>query len=357
MHNSLRSIPVDRSWTQRRISRALVAVVAALTMLSCTTAETPTQQMPERLTAVVLPFLTHMPYFIAQREGFFADEGLEVEFLKMSRSQEFMTALAHGDVDVTTGMLAISELNLIASGARVRAVAAMLELSEDSCTFVGVLARRQLYEEGALDDPERVRDLVFDTDLLTPIGYQLDRFLAAMGLAIDELELVNVPPPAAIGAMASGAIDVMNEAEPFLSQHLEAGHAVLWDRTERTTPGYAHSVMLFGPRLLDERPDLGKRFAAAVRRGLARFAEGKTERNLDIVESATGQPREVLERACWPSAPAGAAIDTAAIREYQQWSVARGLLDRVLEDDELVDRRFFPGDDAHVSPVSAEAGR
>jgi hypothetical protein len=33
--------------------------------------------------------------------------------------------------------------------------------------------------------------------------------------------------------------------------------------------------------------------------------------------------------------------DAAVFLGYQQWSVAEGLLDRVLESDELVDHRFM----------------
>lgn len=322
---------------------AAAALALMLPVAACTPApEPPDGEAPERITAVVLPFMTHMPYFIAREEGFFADEGLEVEFVKLGRSQEFMTALANREVDVTTGMLAVNELGMIASGVGVRAVAALLELSPETCTFVGVLARHELAEDGALEDPERIRRLVYDTDLLTPLGYQLDLLLRRRGLGVDDVQRVNLPGPAALGALANASIDALNEAEPFLSQHLESGRAVLWARGEDLTPGFPQSVMMFGPRLLEDRPDLGHRFAAAVLRGIDRFAEGKTPRNMEIVATATGQPPEVLERACWPRAPEGAVLDTTALTDYQEWSAARGLIGRVLEDDEFVDGRFFP---------------
>lgn len=295
----------------------------------------------QRLTAVVLPYLTHVPYHIAQEEGFFGDEGLEVEFLRLGRSQEFMSALASGEVDVTNGMLGLNELNLIASGARVRVVASMHQLDPAGCTFVGVIARKELADSGVLDDPARIRELVFDTDLLTHLGYQVDLLLGRHGLTIDDVEKVNLPPPAAVGAMISGTIDVLSEGEPFLSQHLERGDTVLWAGGPELTPGYLHSVMMFGPDLLDERPDVGLRFAAAMQRAMAQFAEGRTERNMEIAAAATGQGHEVLERACWPVAPAGGQIATPGLRAYQEWSVARGLSDRVLSDEEIIDRRFF----------------
>jgi hypothetical protein len=34
-------------------------------------------------------------------------------------------------------------------------------------------------------------------------------------------------------------------------------------------------------------------------------------------------------------------VDPSVFRGYQEWSVAHGLVDRVLEDDELFDARFI----------------
>jgi NitT/TauT family transport system substrate-binding protein len=330
----------------RRSPRSCVALllIALLAPSSCApTTESVAKPDLDRVTAVVLPFLTHMPYFIAREEGFFADAGLDVEFVRLGRSQEFMTALASGEVDVTNGMLAVNELGMIAAGARVRAVAGMLELSTDTCPFVGVLARRELLEAGALNAPEKLRQLIYDTDLLTPLGYELDLLLQRHGLSVDDVELTNIPPPAAVGALANHVVDVMVEGEPFISQHLAGGAAILWTPAAEVVPGYPHSVMMFGPRLIDERPELGERFASAVLRGLEQFAAGKTARNMEIVQAATGLSREVLEQACWPLAPPGAVLDTTGLRAYQQWSVDRGLLPRVLEDEEFIDRRFFNG--------------
>jgi hypothetical protein len=45
-----------------------------------------------------------------------------------------------------------------------------------------------------------------------------------------------------------------------------------------------------------------------------------------------------------------ARLDPAVFRGYQAWSVAHGLLDRVLEDDELFDLRF-------IDHANAELGR
>ena len=85
----------------------------------------------DHVTAVVLPFLTMLPFYIAQEEGYFTEQRLEVEFLRLQRNHEIMTALARGEVEIAAGMMTVNELSLAAMGARVRMVA---ELGEyDTC--------------------------------------------------------------------------------------------------------------------------------------------------------------------------------------------------------------------------------
>jgi hypothetical protein len=76
---------------------------------------------------------------------------------------------------------------------------------------------------------------------------------------------------------------------------------------------------------------------------------GKTPRNLAIVEQASGLTPEQVAGACWPALSSDGRVDPSAFRGYQEWSVARGLLDRVLSDDELFDHRFVDRANAEVA--------
>jgi NitT/TauT family transport system substrate-binding protein len=282
-----------------------------------------------------------MPFHIAQEEGFFGEAGIAPEFVRVGRSQELMAALARGEVDAVAGLLTVSELNAMATGVRVRVVATLAELDPEECDFLAVIARQGLAESGDLTDPDRIRELVFDTDPLTSLGYQVDVLLQRHGLGIDQVQLVNLPPPAGLDAMQSNSVQVILENEPFLSRHLQAGTSEVWAPVSAITPNYPHSVLIFGERLLDERPDVAERFATALLRGIRQFREGKTERNLEIVDGASGLPPDLVRTACWPVAPQGARANAAALRGYQEWSVSRGLLDRVLDDVDIFDDRFM----------------
>jgi len=330
----------------RRVGIFLVvtAVMAGVTLPAassgCSTRRPADASGRDHVRAVVMPYLTFMPFHIASEEGYFEAQGLDVEFVRLERIQELMTGLALGEVDVAAGMLTINVLNSVAKGARMRIVAALGHLPADGCSFNAIVARRDLIESGALSDPARLRGLRFDADVLLPYGYWLDEAVRPYGLTIDDLTIVNLPESAAVEAVRNGSVDVTLMSEPYLSELAGSPEADIWKPTNQMFPGYQISVMMYGPTLLDERPDVGERFATAMLQAIRQYMEGKTPRNLAIVERASGLGPDEVAAACWPAARADGRVDLDGFHGYQAWAVARGYADRELVAAELVDNRF-----------------
>ncbi len=332
---------------RRPIALGLVWALAA----GACSGSAPSERPRDRVRAIVMPYLTLMPFYIAEEEGFFDEQGLDVEFIRVARNQDIMAALATGDVDVAGGMLTINELNLVLTGARVRMVASLGDLKQDACPSVAVLARRSVAESGALDDPARIRTMRFDVDELVPIGFFADVLLQRFGLGIDDVSRVNMPSPVTLEAFKAGTIDVTVEGEPFVTMLEAAGDAVVWERGDALAPDFEIAMMMYGPTLLDERPDVGDRFAVAILKAIRQYRIGKTARNLTIVEHGTGLAPAVVASACWPVVGPDARIHPDALRGYQEWSVGRGLVGRVLDDDELFDLGFMERANAALGPV------
>jgi len=316
-----------------------MAAVAALA--ACTSAPDSERTAPEHIRAIVLPYMTMAPFHIAAEEGLFAEQNLDVEFITLGRNQEIMTALAQGDVDVAAGMLTVNELSLVASGARIRMVAALGELTPDDCTFTAFVARRDVVESGALSDREAIRRLRFDADLLIPFGYWIDEWLRPIGMTVDDLSIVNLPSPAALEALRNGAIDVTVESEPYLTMYRDMPEATVLTSVGELTPRYVLSLVMYGRRLLDDSPAAGDRLMSALLKAMRQYRLGKTPRNLEIVRSATGLTADQVANACWITMTEHGRLDPGVFLGYQRWSVAHGLVDRVLADDELFDMRFI----------------
>jgi len=298
-------------------------------------------QEPDQVKAVVLPFLSVLPFQIAAEEGYFAEQHLDVEFVRLGRDSEIMTSLARGEVDVASGMLTLGELGEAARGVQVRMVASLSRLEPDGCAFAAVVARREPLESGALRDPERTRRLHFDANVLIPHGYWLDQLLQPLALTVEDLDITDLPPSAGRISMISGATDVSVFSEPDLSMILESDEVGIWERLDKVVPNYDFSLVKYGPTIVERRREVGERFAVAMLKAIRQFNLGKTPRNLELAVGFTGLSRAQVSAACWPRTTDDARIDAAALRGYQEWNVEHGLLDRVLTEDELFDHRFI----------------
>lgn len=330
---------------------AVILLVAglAVTIPACGNEDSESDTGVDRVRAVVLPYLTQAAFHIAAEEGYFAEQNLDVEFIRLGHIQDVLSALARGDVDVASGFVTANVMNSIARGERIRVVAALGHLAPDACAFNAFLARRELLESGALADPDRLRGLRIDIDISMPMGYWFEEMVRPMGLTLDDFEIISLPPPNAVESLISGSIDITNEAEPYLGVLAGSGEASIWRGTNDIVPNYVFSVMMYSSSLLDERPEVGERFAVATLQAIRQFRLGKTPRNLNLVEGFTGLSAEQVAAACWPTGPVDARVDPSTLMGYQEWATARGLMDRVLNEEELVDHRFIDGANARLA--------
>lgn len=62
------------------------------------------------------PHLIWGPLMIAEAEGFFRDEGLDVDLVRAMQVEETLVALVTGDIDVRPGPLHAAFLSAVAQG-------------------------------------------------------------------------------------------------------------------------------------------------------------------------------------------------------------------------------------------------
>src|SRR5688572_32250821 len=113
----------------RARSTLTIPLVGAL-IVACN----PNADKPRELQTVKVArsaFLTNAPIFVGDDAGYFAREGIRLEFVDLaSTSVQSLPALDRGDVDVVSGAVAIGFFNAIAAGTDVRIVRSEEHTSE-----------------------------------------------------------------------------------------------------------------------------------------------------------------------------------------------------------------------------------
>src|SRR5262245_29884192 len=146
-----------------------------------------------KLRVTTVDSLSNAPLFIALAAGYFEEQGLDLELVTFRRSGAALPSVAQGRLDVYTGMLSPSYINLFGRTDDVRVVLVRGRVESDGCSSYSFLARRELVESGALDGPEDLRGLRIGTDRTSASYYVLTRLLASGGLTPDDVETVDVP--------------------------------------------------------------------------------------------------------------------------------------------------------------------
>jgi len=286
---------------------------------------------------VVAPYLSNGPLFIAQEEGYFAEQDLQVRFINLSRTAESIPALSSGRVDVIGGYLSAGFINAIARGARIRFVADKGYIGP-GCTEMGLLARRDL--AGRLNNSAQLKKRRIIVTPVSSSGYYTERILNTIGLSVADMEVHDMPEEIALEAFKKGTIDLQFATEPWISRTVQSGYAFVWKDINEVLPDAEFSILVYGPNLLDRNPDAGKRFMIAYLKGVEQYAQGKTERNIAVMAKSLKLEKEFLKRLCWPCLRKDGYINVEGVLDFNRWAVQKGLAGGLLTKDELWDSRF-----------------
>ena len=326
---------------------ALVLLIAlALILSACGSAEQPTAAPTEEpaapemttLTMNVSNLMSFAPIFIAEAEGYFAEQGFQVEYVQFNRTGDAIPLLITGDLDIYAGSVNSGLLNAVGTDEYVKVVADRGHIApDDQCAYHGVIVRKDLYESGQVTGPADLAGLTISSSNSGASGYLLGKYLEEAGLTFDDIDLNVVPAAGYVDAFETGALDAVVTPELNLTRLLDAGNTVLLAQAQDVVGSSQVSMLAFGRSILENNREAGVRFLAAYLKGVHQYNEGKTDRNLEIIADATGKSVDLLKEACWPAIRDDGAIDYPGVDGFQQWSVEMGQLDAAVSEDQLWD--------------------
>jgi len=294
---------------------------------------------PVQLKVFLAPFLSFRPFSMAVEEGFFAEQGFEIEFVKVSEAMA-LQAMARGEIDVWAGIYTAGYLNAISRGANIRVVAEKGHFAPDGCPSFGLLARKDIAESAKQPDQQLMQGRRFDVKIRSFEEYFLDKFLSQIGLEPDQIEKIVVPPPAQMSALEKRRIDFMVTTEPWLTRIIRSGHGVLWKRVQDVIPDFDYSFVRYGPSILEKNPEAGERFMVAYLKGVRQYNQGKTARNLEIMAKHTRLDKDLLRAACWAQIRNTGQINPQSKLDFQDWALATGLLNNKMPLEKMWEPRF-----------------
>ncbi|MFM9971684.1 MAG: ABC transporter substrate-binding protein [Burkholderiales bacterium] len=232
--------------------------------------EQPTMAQEKRVVKIgVIGILAEAGLYVAAERGFFAQEGLQAEFLKDMYGPDGFPALATGQMDAMGGAFGPELINAVARGINAKVVGGLSSYIPGwDSGFLTV--RKELIDSGKVKDYKDLKGLKVALAPALPnlTDYFAARYLALGGLTLKDVTIVNIPFANMIAGLKTGGVDFAHTSEPMSTLTVGAGVAVKWKPVTSYAPtGLTVAILHFGPSLLEKNPEVGERLMAAYIRG------------------------------------------------------------------------------------------
>ncbi|MGC9348371.1 MAG: ABC transporter substrate-binding protein [Anaerolineae bacterium] len=313
-----------------RIALLLLTLLPFLAAGSQTGCRRPTK--PSTMRFAVLPILDALPVYVAAEEGYFAEEGLDVELIPAASAAERDQLLQADQVDgVITDLVALALYNR--ERTQVVAVRYAMVPTREFPQF------RILGAAGSgRQKPSDLRNVPVGVSEGTVIEYVTDRLLMAEGLDPDDIAALAVPKiPERMALLNSGELQAATLPEPLATLAMEQGARVVADDSQH--PELSASIFAFTADLLEKDPEAVTAFvravdgaSAAINADKTRWATLLAERNL-IPPSLSGTYT-------LPDYPAGGVPSPDQLADVGAWLIQEGRLEVEPIYDEVVDTSY-----------------
>jgi NitT/TauT family transport system substrate-binding protein len=207
------------------------------------------------------------PFFIADKRGYFKDEGLTVKFIRFDSAAKAMAPLGTGELLVASGATSAALYNAVKRGVTLRIVADKAK-NPPGYGFESLLVRKDLHDDGKI---KAVADFKGRKIAISAPGnsedFLVDYALRKAGLTIHDVEPVYLGFPQHISAFSNKGIDVSLSVEPSISSILKAEKAVRFLGVDEFYPQFETAVVFYSEKFIKERPEDAKKFMRAFLRG------------------------------------------------------------------------------------------
>lgn len=341
------------SGSSRLISLSLVAVFMVVVAAACApvppaaptsvAATTPPAQATAAaevaaegasLKLALIPVLDTIPIYIALQNGYFADQGIQVETIPVKSPQERDVLLQTGQVDgVLTDLQSVGLLNKDA--VRVKAVYTSRRPFPEAPLF-RILAS----PKSNIATPADLKGVPIGISSNTIIEYLTDRILAAEGLAaadINKLETGAIT--VRFEQLMNGNIQAAVLPDPLAQGALAAGAKLIADDTKHT--GLSQSVLVFRDATLKARPEVVTKFLTAWEQAVQEVNTNPEQYRAILMEQGR-VPDSIKDSYKMPPFPERGVPSESEVADVTAWLKTKGLVSRDIPYGEMVDAAFLP---------------
>ena len=247
-----------------------------------------TQHSAIKLRVGYLPVTGHAKFFIAKEEGFFQQEGLDVDLIEFANSADGLNALRAGKLDIGA-FGTTAPLVHIAKGAEIRIIGGVM--GEDAAIITTPEKAGSIKSIADLKGKKVATVRLATGDAV--LRGALDQAGVNWKTDLQIFELKN--PPAVLEAVKSGQVDAGVVWGPHDIRAEQQGLKVVI-RSRSLQPGHPCCRLTVNAQDVQERPEVWERFIRAFLRA-EKFAQDNHEKTLDDIGKHLKLDRSLIDQA------------------------------------------------------------
>lgn len=308
--------------------KIILAILLGLLLLTgCKSTE------PKTLKIGVLPITDVVPMYVAQGEGYFADEGIEVELIPVTSGPERDSMIQAVGIDGQLNEILTTLLTNAGNAENVRIVTTARRPFPDTPMFY-VLSS----PNSGITDPKQLKGVEIGISENTVIEYVTDRLLEKAGLSSGEIRFTNIPKiPVRLELLLNDQITAGVLPDPLASLSQLQGAGVVIDDT--SYPEVSLSVISFRAQVLEDRPGTVQAFLRAYDKAVEAINADPQKFQNVLIETA--RVPEVLQgRYELPQFPERELPSESQVVDVVNWALEKGLIKESLSYEQLVDSSF-----------------
>jgi NitT/TauT family transport system substrate-binding protein len=252
----------------------------------------------------VLPIMHVAPLYFAQKEGYFEDEGIELELSTATTSAAIVPSIMAGEVEIGYGNMT-STILARAQGLPIVSIASADSAGTDPQidTNAVIVKADSPYQTAADLEGKRVAVNALQASNYVTVRASADE----LGADSSAYQFVELPFPDMISSLAAGNIDAANVTEPFFTQaRLSNEYRILYYTLNiaGTRPGFVSDSYYTSEPVLQEHGEAVEGFRRAIEKA-KEYATEHPDEMRSTVTDYLDLPAEILPEITLPNWPTG----------------------------------------------------
>lgn len=292
--------------------------------------------------------------YMAAFQGWFRDEGIDLDLIGFDSSTKMIAPLGVGDLDVGGGTVSAGFYNAVSRGIKIRVVADKGSI-KPGYSFAALMVRKDHVDSGRYKSYADLKGMkVAVIGHGTSNSSALNEALKRGGHRFEDAESIELAFPQMIAALRNKAIDAAMMTEPYITGAIDTGVAVKVADYNDFYPNQQTSVLIYSEKFIRERRPTAEKFMRAYVKGLryyygalkdGRIAGDNADKVIDILVKNTGITDPAVYRKLAPSGvdPDGR-VATASLRNDLVLFKQLKLVDNpAITVDDIMDGSFVDG--------------